>query len=200
MRFLFRLYREWRFRRGTWIDRYGTRWVRERSNNAREFLYATFRLRRTHPKAEEYLRLHAEDYSWGALWLRHGQTFRSPSKQLCDRLIRENKLLPGGNCFGNSFGLSIALNEGLRRGLPPFNSIEYAEGLAVDPTGVYPHGWIVIDGAVYDPTWPGAYLATYFGVTFDTEWIQIAEKATGRIGITLEWERYADLATAYLEN
>lgn len=198
MKSILRLYREWRFRRSTWVDRYGTRWVKEGWWHPGEFFRSLRRLRRTLPSAEAYLRAHAKDYPWGELWLLHGQSFPAPPRSLCHSKVRDGSYMPEGNCYGNSLALSRAMAEKVQREGGPFKFVLYAEGLAVDPTGAWLHAWLVIDGRVHDPTWPGAYMATYFGVTFEPEWADEVAEKMDVIGMTLRWDLFHQIVTEKL--
>lgn len=164
----------------TRTDEDGLRWVK---SNSPGFWIAAPNVRRSMPTAHEYLNKFPEKWPWANLWLKHGQTFTSPHYRTCREIISGNELMEEGHCFRNSLILSLQLAEDGER------EVRYVEGLAVDPTGIFPHAWITKGNQVFDFTWPGAWMATYFGVAFDPLWVNQISCKIGRVGILPEWDR-----------
>jgi hypothetical protein len=160
------------------------------------WFYGLQRLCGVVPTAEAYLRAHAGRFPWGELFARHGHAFNAPNVDDCVRVLCTDTLLPAGQCYVNALGVcraAIRRNPLLRR------SVRYAEGLAVHPTGAYPHAWCVIGDDVCDPTWPDGCFATYFGVPFDPIWIEHLFRRVDRIGMTdVYWSQFASSIETYL--
>lgn len=190
---LLRLYLDWRFRRSTWVDQHGIRWVKttKTSFGTNDFVRASVRLRRKRLTAKEYLRRYQNEFPWGKLWLEHGTDFPAPTKALCADFINGNALGPEGSCYRNALHFSNRLIQCKHlKDKPIEKSILYVEGLAVDMTGVYPHAWLSVDGRVVDITWPGAYLTTYYGIAFDPLWARKLAEKIGKIGMVCEWDKF----------
>lgn len=177
------IYRELLFRAATYTDEQGRRWVKPGSQG---FWVATKRLKRKLPTAEEYLKEHASKYPWGELWVAHGRSFQPPPYRECRGMAKEGICFEEGHCFRNSLLVSLHILKRL-----PDEPVKYVEGIAVDPTGAYVHAWIEMRGMVYDPTWPGAFLATYFGIPFDPTWVNQMSKKVDRIGMLMEWDLFS---------
>ncbi len=63
------------------------------------------------------------------------------------------------------------------------DTVHYAEGYAIDLTGVpvpFEHAWLVHGDAVIDPTLSASRAYLYFGVAFDTPFVMEALRRTGR--------------------
>ncbi|MDO8514235.1 MAG: hypothetical protein Q7S50_01695 [bacterium] len=187
-----RLYRNFLFRTSTRVDAEGRRWVKK---DTRGFWVATRRLKRTLPTAEEYLKANPDRYEWGRLWAEHGRSFIPPAYRVCREMIEDDAFLQETLCYTNALDVSLCMSESTseRKG-----EIRYVEGLAVDPTGAYPHAWVTIDEKVLDPTWPGAYLATYFGVAFVPEWVQQTSRKVGWQGMLGKWDLFSTDVTQEL--
>lgn len=141
------------------------------------------------PTAKEYLEQYGSEYPWKQMWLNQGKTFASPSRELCLR-INQAEAHVRGNCYNNAIRLAIGMGGKIILPNKP-NEVLYCEGMAVNPTGAYLHAWLVVDGNVYDPTWPDAYRATYFGITFDPQWILNFAETVGKVSLLQNWE-YAE--------
>lgn len=153
------------------------------------------------PTAEEYLRLHADEYPWRKLWLERGEVLSPPSRKLCLSINKANGHVRG-NCYNNALRLALRMEGKIILPNEP-KEVLYGEGMAVNPTGAYLHAWLVIDGNVYDPTWPDAYRATYFGVAFDPQWMLNFAETTGHVSLLQNWHnaqpRLASLFEAQCE-
>jgi hypothetical protein len=63
------------------------------------------------------------------------------------------------------------------------------EGLALDPTGIFLHGWIDMDGQAIDLTFERSFMSTYFGVRFDLDWADQTCEKIDKFGIFHNWEK-----------
>ena len=138
------------------------------------------------PTAKESLEQYYVDRPWKEKWLSDGRSFASPKKSDC-LLIHLLRAHIKGNCYNNSLRLALGREGRIIRWKP--KKILYCEGVAVNPTGAYLHAWLLVDGKVYDPTWPDAYRATYFGIAFDPKFmLEFAEK-TNQVSLLQNWHQ-----------
>ena len=178
-----------RLQRSTFLCPLGYRWVREEISTA-DWWYAAKTIHNSLPSAESYLQNHSEKYSWGPAFLRHGKRFEAPSEKTARVCMVE------GKCYSNA----LLLAERILRTSPDIGKeIFYVEGIAVDPTGAYPHAWCVCKGEVIDPTWPGSFLATYFGVPFEVPWAVKISAKVGWYGMIDRWEKFSEPVSEYLQ-
>ncbi len=137
------------------------------------------------PTAEEYLRQYGNKYPWKEFWLEHGETLTAPSKKSCLEISRAGGHIPG-NCYNNALRLALQMHGRIILPHTP-REVLYGEGLAIHPTGAYPHAWLVIDGNIYDPTWPDAYRASYYGITLDPHWMLNFAESVGKVSLIQNW-------------
>lgn len=177
-------------------DEHGCKWVNTDFFGFGDFSPAKDDTGLALPTANEYLRLHGDQYLWRELWLQRGKTLSAPSRKLCLSIHKADAHVRG-NCYNNALQLALGMEGKIILPNEP-REVLYGEGMAVNPTGAYLHAWLVIDGNVYDPTWPDAYRATYFGMAFDPQWILKFAETIGRVSLLQNWE-YAEprLASLY---
>lgn len=171
------------------IDEYGYRWIDTEFFGFGDLSQAKDNTALSFPSAEEYLKLHGEEYPWRELWLEHGTVLPSPSRKQCLKISRANGHV-SGNCYNNALQVALGIEGKIVLPASP-REIRYGEGMAVHPTGAYLHAWLVVDGEIYDPTWPDAYRATYFGMTFDPKWMLDFAEDIGRVSLLQNWS-YAE--------
>ena len=84
---------------------------------------------------------------------------------------------PPRQCYANSG------RQFLSRVAAGDDTVHYAEGYAIDLTGVpvpFEHAWLVNGDTVIDPTLSASRGYLYFGVAFDTPFVMEALRRTGR--------------------
>lgn len=178
-------------------DEFGFSWIREGYFGFGDFSKEKDNLVDL-PTPEEYLEIGGEQYPWREYWLKYGTSFPSPSKKECLKIKKGGGLLEG-NCYINA--LRMALKSWGKIALPQKpREILYAEGMAVHPTGAHLHAWLIIDGKVYDPTWPDAYRAKYFGVTFHPSQVEAFADKTNWVSFLQNWEIAKPYLDSILEN
>ncbi|MCB9815209.1 hypothetical protein H6785_01315 [Candidatus Nomurabacteria bacterium] len=168
-------------------DECGYRWMKEGLPD-QDFLRTRWRLRRTLPTAQEHLQRHATDFPWGELCLQHGQVSKPPSYRTNITMVKRGGFLEPGHCFRNSLRAVQRWKE-----KPPEwaegKLITYVKGLALDPTGIFLHGWIDVDGQAVDLTFMRAHMTTYFGVRFEPDWAIETCRQINKYGIFHTWEK-----------
>jgi len=177
-------------------DERGYRWMKEGLREI-DFLRTRWKLRRTLPTAREYLQRHAADFPWGELCLQHGQVSQPPAYLTNMQLLKREGFLEPGHCFRNSMKMVRRWKDE-----PPDwvgdQQITYVEGLALDPTGIFLHGWIDVGGQAVDLTFMWAYMTTYFGVRFEQDWADETCRQIDKYGIFHTWEKSQPLLEAKL--
>jgi len=177
-------------------DVHGYCWMKEGLKEI-DFLSTRWKLRRTQPTAKEYLQRHTADFPWGELCLQHGQISQSPSYRTNMQLLKRGGFLESGHCFRNSVRTVQRWKEN-----PPElvgdKPITYVEGLALEPTGIFLHGWIDVGGQAVDLTHVQSYMTTYFGVRFEADWANDTCRQINKYGIFHTWEKSQPLLEAKL--
>ena len=171
----------------TLIDKHGYRWMKEGLEPI-DFLRTRWRLRRTHLTAQEYLKQHTSDFPWAKLCLTYGQVSKAPPYKVVRIMEKQDSFLEEGQCFRNS----MHVLQRWQKDPPDWingRSISYVEGLALDPTGIFIHGWIDIDGQAVDMTFLRAYMTSYFGIRFDPTWADQTMERINRYGMLCTWEK-----------
>lgn len=169
------------------VDEHGTRWMKEGLRWA-DFLRTRFKLRGSQPNAHEYLQRYSDEFPWGQFCLEHGKISRAESyKTIRDRVERYG-FLEEGHCYRNSMRVLRRWNE-KRPDWVGDQPVSYIEGLALDPTGIFLHGWIDVGGVAHDMTFQRAWMTTYFGVHFEPNWADATMERIGKYGMFHWWER-----------
>lgn len=169
----------------TVLDEHGYRWMKEGLRDL-DFLRTRWRLRRTHLTAREYLERHADEFPWAELCLTHGQESAPPPYRINLDMLKRDGFLEEGHCFRNSM-------RALRRWKekPPkwvgSRPVTYVEGLALDPTGIFVHGWIDVGGQAVDLTFKRAYMTSYFGIRFEPTWADQTMERINKYGMLHTW-------------
>jgi hypothetical protein len=169
------------------VDEHGIRWMKERLPE-RDFIRTRFKLRRSHPTAQEYLQQYPEEFPWSRFCLKYGKVSKAESYRTIRSRLECNGFLQDGLCYENSMHVLQQWKE--RR--PEWvgnRSVSYVEGLALDPTGIFLHGWIDVGGVAYDVTFARAFMTTYFGVHFEPSFAYKTMEKIGKYGIFHWWER-----------
>lgn len=171
----------------TMVDEHGYRWMKEGLQDI-DFLRTRWRLRRTQPNAREYLERHANEFPWADLCLMHGQESAPPPYRVNLDMLKQGGFLEEGHCFRNSM-------RALRRWQekPPEwvgeRTVTYVEGLALDPTGIFVHGWIDVGGQAVDLTFKRAYMTSYFGIRFEPAWADQTMERINKYGMLHTWTK-----------
>lgn len=153
-----------------------------------DFLRTRFKLRRSHPTALEFLQQHPDEFPWGRFCLEHGKTSRAENYRTVRDRMERHSFLEEGQCYRNSMVI-LRQWDNQRPDWIGDKPISYVEGLALDPTGIFLHGWIDVGGVAYDMTFKRAWMTTYFGVHFEPRWADQTMKKIGKYGLLHWWER-----------
>jgi len=171
----------------TLVDEHGIRWMKE-GLRWKDFLCTRFKMRRSHLTAHQYLERYADDFPWGQFCLKYGKESRAESYRTIRNRIDSRSFLQEGQCYVNS----MRILRGWKESCPDWagnQKVSYVEGLALDPTGIFLHGWIDVGGVAYDRTFQRAYMTTYFGVHFDPPWADKTMERINKYGMFHWWER-----------
>ena len=177
----------------TLIDDHGIRWMKE-GLRWQDFLRTRFKLRRSHLTAHEYLKRYAEEFPWARFCLKHGQVSQTESYRTIRDRIDHRGFMQESQCYKNSMRTLRRWRE-KRPDWVGDQPVSYVEGLALDPTGIFLHGWIDVGGTAYDTTFQRAWMTTYFGVRLDPVWADNTMEQIDKYGLFHWWER----SKSYLE-
>ena len=177
----------------TQTDNHGIRWMKE-DLRWRDFLSTRYKMRRSHPSALEYLQRYAYDFPWPSFCLEHGQASKAESYRAIRDRVERREFMDEGQCYVNSMKILKRWNK-KRPDWVGDQPVSYVEGLALDPTGIFLHGWIDVGGNAYDMTFQRAWMTNYFGVHFEPIWADKTMERINKYGLLHWWER----SETYLE-
>lgn len=175
-------------REKTYTDQQGYTWAHTDYFGFGDLSKSKDSLKLSLPSAEGYFREHGRKYPWQQMWLRHGKNFPSPARKLCVNIQKAKGFMRPGGCYDNALKLALGVAGKLVLPHKEPKTILYCEGFAVHPVGPYPHAWLIIDGNVYDPTWPDGYRANYFGIAFEPKFVLDFAERNNCASLTLQWQ------------